>query len=160
MTPDTPWIMKSRTSVMDMFGKWNKSHGFLHIDWERATDWSMDAVAKRTIAVAALTLLIAGSVPLITSVHGQVATTPLQQEVEDLRTQVAKLDAVPAELAVVIAHQKLEDERYQQQEDFQNKVVWGFLGTSGGLLLALFGWALNQFGVSFGIRSNGRQHYR
>ena len=123
--------------------------GWFEIDMGKARDWSVDSVAKRTIAVAALALIMIGSYPLVTSVHGQQPKTRLDYEIEELRSKVGKLDTMPTEIALIIAHQKVEDERYKEQQDFQGRMIWGFLGTGGGVLMAIFGWAISQFGITF-----------
>lgn len=129
---------------------------FVTIDTEILHNWNVDSVTKRIIAVAAFLLLVAGSVPLLTSVRGQTPNSPLDYEVRDLRQKVDKLDSVPTEIALILAHQKIEDERYQEQQEFEGKIIWGFVGTSGSILMALFLWVLHQFGITFGSEKRRR----
>lgn len=134
-----------------------KNIGPFFIDKEVFNNWSMDALAKRVISVAALAILIVGIYPLMTGVHGQQPKNALEWEVQGLRERIdrAKIDTMPTEMALIIEHQKLEDERYQEQRDFESKMIWGFLGTGGGILMAFFAWILHQFGISFGGESKG-----
>lgn len=147
MTPDAVLRMERRSEFGTSRRLW------FRIDRERAKDWSVDSVAKRILAISALLLLTAGSTPLLIGVHGQQPKTPLEWEVQALteRMDRAGVDKLPAAVALVVAHQQLEDERYQEQRDFQSRLLWGFMGTGGSMLLALFGWVLHQCGVILGF---------
>lgn len=149
MTPDLVYRMER-----SVFG--TIRFGWFRIDQKRAKDYSLDAIAKRVIAASALVLLVAGSIPLVTSVHGQQPTTALEYEVQDLREKVGKFEAVRTDLALVIAHQQLEDERYKEQHDFQGKIVLGFIGEIGGIFMAIFGWFLHQMGITFEVKQKRR----
>ncbi len=116
----------------------------------------MDAIAKRVIAVGALALLITGSMPLLI-VSGQEPATQLEWEVKHLREQYADLKNLPVDVALILAHQRLEDERYKETQEFQGKLLWGFVGTAGSTMMGLFLWALNQFGVSIGSKEQRRR---
>lgn len=109
----------------------------------------MDSVAKRTIAIIALALLICGSIPLLDSVHGQIPQTPQDWEIQHLQEQMKELREVPTQIALIIAQQRIEADWHKEDEDFKGKIVWGFIGTSGSILMALFLWVLHQFGISF-----------
>ena len=147
MTPETTWPMTKTAFI----GNW------VHVDTEIFHNWSVDTVTKRTISLVALILLVVGAYPLITAVHGQQPKTQLEFEVQDLQQKVSKLDNVPTEIALMIEHQKLEDQRFDQEQAFQNKIIYGFIGTAGSIFLALFIWALNQFGVEIGINHRKRR---
>lgn len=140
MTPDIAFIMErseNRTSTFGMF----------QIDHERAKDWTLDAVAKRTIAVSAMALVMFGASPLVMPVHSQPQTDRdwqlqhLQEEMKDLRN-------VPLEIALLQQQVKLEESRYEEQRDLESKLILGFLANIGALLLAFAVWALNQFGIT------------
>lgn len=144
----TPALIRSvyRKSLWDI----------VHIDRERANNHSVDAIAKRAIAVGALALLITGAMPLVTSVHGQ-PTTQLEWEVQHLREQMQEMRSLPTDVALILAHQRLEDERYKETQEFQGKLLWGFVGTAGSTMMGLFLWALNQFGISIGSKEPRRR---
>lgn len=124
---------------------------WFHVDLKRAKDYSLDAIAKRVIAGGAILLVLAGSLPIVTTVHGQLKS-PLDYEVQDLRERVSKVESLPTDVALIIAHQKLEDERYKDQQDLEGKLLEGFLALTGGIFTAILGWALHQFGVNLGGR--------
>lgn len=147
MTPDLVVAMPSS-------GIGTNRTGWFHIDYRCVKDYSVDAIAKRSIAVGAVVILLCGSIPLITSVHGQQPSTQMEYEVQSLRERVKALDNVPTDVALIIAHQRVEDERYKELAEFESKIVWGFVGTSGSLLLGLFMWVLHQFGISFGKQND------
>lgn len=114
----------------------------------------MDSITKRVIALAALVLLVVGSIPILTTnVHGQ-PRSQLEFEVQDLRNRVERLNSIPTDIALIVAHQKLEDERYKEQMEFQSKIVWSLLGASGGWLMLMLGWLLHQFGITIGTATN------
>jgi hypothetical protein len=127
------------------------------INTEILHNWSVDSVAKRLIAVASLLLLLSGIMPLITAAHGQSGNGQLDYEIRDLQDRIRKLDAVPTEIALILEHQKIEDEHYKSQQEFQGKVLWGFAGTIGAIFLAMFVWTLNQFGIVLGPERQRRR---
>lgn len=133
---------------------------FVSVDHNVLMNWSVDSVAKRTILVGAMAILLCGSIPLMTSVHGQQPSTQIEFEVQSLRERVKALDNVPTDVALIVAHQRLEDERYKELSEFEDKIVWGFVGTSGSMLLGLFMWILHQFGITFGNQNDGDKRRR
>lgn len=109
----------------------------------------MDAVAKRTIAVAALALILFGSSPFVLPVHSQ-PQSDRDWELQHLQEEMKELRNVPVEIALLQQQVKLEESRYEEQRELEGKLIVGFLGNIGGLLLLIGGWVLHQFGVTVG----------
>lgn len=118
---------------------------FMHFDRRVWEDRSLDAMAKRVIAALAFVLILGASIPVITTVSGQYdqPKTQLEYEVRDLREKVEKLADVNTQIALLVAHQKLEDERFNSDQQFKLLIGSGFG-------LAILGWFLQQLGVTFG----------
>ena len=133
---------------------------FVTIDTDILHNWSVDQVAKRLIAVGALTLISIGSLPLLTGVHGQSTNPQLQYEVEELQRQVTALPDMKTQLALLAAQVKEEQDtatdHWKRQEEFQSKLIWGLLGTAGSVFMAMFVWVLQHFGVTIGKPDRGR----
>ncbi len=130
-----------------------KRYGWFHVDLQCAKDYTVDAIAKRIIAVGALVIMVCGSVPLLTSVHGQQPSNQLEYEVQTLRERVKDLDNVPTEIALIVAQQKVEADWHREDEEFKGKIVYGMFGLSSAVFMALFGWILQQFGIKIGTES-------
>ena len=128
----------------------------VHFDRKVFDNWSVDQTAKRIIAIAGICIMITGTVPLIQSVHGNpTPQSDLEWEVKHLREEMAEMRSVPTEIALIMAHQKIEDDRYEEEKQFRWKLFEALLSVGGGTFLALLGWLLHESGLAFGKRNKG-----
>lgn len=176
MTPDAPWLMRTRTNAEEYFQNWNKMHNWFHVDWERVRDWSMDAVAKRTLIVSGIAMcvysaLMMAGIPMISGVRGQTPPTAQQiqatAERDDILRRLDKLEQIPAELSVIVAEQRVEDEHYKEEREFRDKVsdwisrmVYGMFALIASFMTIGFTFLLNHMGISLFTFSKGDKHVR
>lgn len=127
------------------------------VDLRILRDNSLQSSAKKLIAIASVVIFLAGTLPLLTDVHGQgMSTQQLEDEIKridsaarDLRDQFHEVNATTQ---LLVAQQKVEAEWHREDQEFQSSIVHGVAAMALGIFLALLGWGLSQFGIVIGKR--------
>ncbi len=107
----------------------------------------MKAASGKIIAVAAGLIVLIGSLPLLTSVQGQPQTQE-QYEIQHLQEEIKDFRPLPLEVALIQQQLAIQIEWHKEQQERDNKLLWGFMGVVGGIATLIGGWILHQLGVT------------